>query len=67
MELVIPFLVVDAILGWMTWHSWHAQSVLGTRMQRQGADRSAFWLSFGRLAALFALALIGTIAAWHAA
>ncbi|TPG15535.1 hypothetical protein [Sphingomonas oligophenolica] len=67
MALILPFLVADAILGWMVWHSWHAHEVLGTRLQRQGDDRSAFWLGFSRLAALLALSLVGTIAAWHAA
>jgi hypothetical protein len=67
MQLVVPFLVADAILGWMMWHSWHTHEVLGTRMHRQSEDRSAFWLSFGRLAAVFAMALVGTIAAWRAA
>ena len=67
MELVIPFLVADIILGWMVWHSWHRHEVLGTRMHRRDGDRTIFWLSFGRLAALLLLSMIGTIAAWHAA
>ena len=67
MALLVPFLIADAILGWMVWHSWHAHEVLGTRMDRRGEDRTAWWLSFGRLALLLLLSLTGTIAAWHAA
>lgn len=67
-ELVIPFLVADAILGWMVWHSWRRREMwMMHRMARKDEDRAVYWMSLARLAALLALSLVGTIAAWHAA
>ena len=66
MSLVVPFLVVDAVLAWMLWHSWHRDEVLGTRMHRRDGDEAVYWLSVGRLALLLLLSVIGTIAAWRA-
>lgn len=66
-ELVIPFLVADAILAWMVWHGWRAHEVLGTRMDRHAEDRTVYWLGVGRLALLLLLSLVGTVAAWRAA
>ncbi|PAX06831.1 hypothetical protein CKY28_12165 [Sphingomonas lenta] len=61
--LLIPFLIADAILGWMLVTTWRRQEVwLVTRMGRKDENRRLWWMSVVRLAALLALSMTGTLA-----
>lgn len=61
--LLIPFLIADAILGWMLVTTWRRQEVwLVTRMGRKDENRRLWWISVFRLAALLALSMTGTLA-----
>ena len=66
MGLVLPFLLADAILGWMLLRAWRDQSHwLGARWG--GRDERWVWrMSVMRLAGLLALSLLGTWAALRA-
>lgn len=65
--LLLPFLVGDAILGWMLVDTWRRREVwLGTRMGRKEDNRGVWWMMVGRLAVLLVLSLVGTVAAIRA-
>jgi hypothetical protein len=60
MELLLPLLLVDLILGRMVWTSWRRREVMGLSAAR---EREVYWFSFARLVSVLLLALIGTVAA----
>jgi hypothetical protein len=67
MELLLPLLVVDLVLGWMVWTTWRGHQVwMGLDMGSKDQNRTFWWMSLIRLLALLLLALVGTVAACRA-
>jgi hypothetical protein len=67
MDLLVPFVMADLILGWMVFDTWRAKEVwLVTRMGRKDENRAIWWFSLLRLVGLLALSLAGTIAVLRA-
>ncbi|HEX8383218.1 MAG TPA: hypothetical protein VF592_07570 [Sphingomonas sp.] len=65
--LLLPFLVVDLILGWMVVDTWRGKEVwLVTRMGRKDENRGIWWFSLLRLVGLLGLSLAGTVAVLRA-
>ena len=65
MGLLLPFVLVDAGVGWLVWRAWRRRELMGLRAA-DARERPAYWFSLARLAGIWVLALVGTVAAWSA-